>query len=348
MTQVRGVRCVRCILSAAFPGLSFDVDGVCSVCRDTTVATRLDEAIVRASKQVHELFAKRHRPYDAIVCNSGGKDSSYTLALAVQKYGLRVLSFTLDNGFLAPVAMENIQRVTDALGVEQLTYRPSMPFFRKVIRATATLPIYREQTLTRISAGCNACISLVNTMALRIAIEKNIPCILAGFTLGQIPANAIVFRNHFRFLAEGRKESLARLTEAVGAEVDAYYNLPDALLDRVESYPHNINLLCLEALTEEAIIERVSRLGWRKPEGVDGCSSNCELNTFNNYVHERRFGFSPYELELSVLIRKGLMSRAEALAKIGDNPVERLTELAAGLGFSADEHRELGLTARQT
>jgi hypothetical protein len=310
------------------------------------VATRLDEAIIRASKQVHELFAKRHQPYDAIVCNSGGKDSSYTLALAVQKYGLRVLSFTLDNGFLAPVAFENIRRVTDALGVEQLTYRPSMSFFRKVIRATATLPVYREQTLTRISAGCNACISLVNMMALRIAIEKNIPCILAGFTLGQIPANAIVFRNHFRFLADSRKESLARLTEAVGEEVDAYYNLPDALLDRVESYPHNINLLCLEALTEEAIVERVSRLGWRKPEGVDGCSSNCELNTFNNYVHERRFGFSPYELELSILIRKGLMSRTEALAKIGDNPIERLTELAAGLGFSPDEHRELGLTTR--
>jgi hypothetical protein len=254
--------------------------------------------------------------------------------------------FTLDNGFLAPVALENIHRVTDALGVEQLTYRPSMPFFRKVIRATATLPIYREQTLTRISAGCNACISLVNTMALRIAIEKSIPCILAGFTLGQIPANAIVFRNHFRFLADSRKESLARLTEAVGEEADAYYNLPDALLDRVESYPHNINLLCLEELSEDAIIERVSHLGWRKPEGVDGCSSNCELNTFNNYVHERRFGFSPYELELSILIRKGLMSRTEALAKIGDNPVERLTELAAGLGFSPDEHRELGLTAR--
>jgi hypothetical protein len=40
------------------------------------------------------------------------------------------------------------------------------------------------------------------------------------------------------------------------------------------------------------------------------------------------------------------MSRTEGLAKIGDNPVERLTEFAAGLGFSPDEHRELGLTPR--
>jgi len=226
-------RCSRCVLSAAFPGIGFDGDGVCSVCRDDVAMTRLDEAHARAAKQVSELFATRHAPYDAIVCNSGGKDSSYTLALAVRKYGLRVLSFTLDNGFLSPAAFDNIRSVTSALGVEQLTYRPSLPFFRKVIRATAILPIYREQTLTRISAGCNACISLVNTMALRLALEKDIPFILAGFTLGQIPASSIVFRNHFRFFADSRKESLANLTAAVGAEVDHYYNLPDSLLDRV-------------------------------------------------------------------------------------------------------------------
>lgn len=336
-------RCARCVLSGAFPGITFDADGVCSVCRDATATIRLDDAITRAATQVRELFATRHTPYDAIVCNSGGKDSSYTLALAVRKYGLRVLSFTLDNGFLAPAAFDNIRAVTDVLGVEHLTYRPSLPFFRKVIHATATLPIYREQTLTRISAGCNACISLVNTMALRIALEKDIPFILAGFTLGQIPANAIVFRNHFRFLADSRKESLARLTQAVGEEVDHYYNIADVLLDRVQSYPHNINLLCLETLREDEIIEKVTTLGWRKPTGVDGCSSNCELNTFNNHVHERRFGFSPYELELSVLIRKDLMSREEALQKISDNPLDKLGQLADGLGLSTEDRRELGL-----
>jgi 7-cyano-7-deazaguanine synthase in queuosine biosynthesis len=336
-------RCRRCILSSALPGISFDAEGICSVCRDETAVASLDTAIERARVQVLELFANRHKPYDAIVCNSGGKDSSYTLMLAVRKYGLRVLSFTLDNGFLAPMAFDNIRRVTDALGVEQLTYQPSLPFFRRVIRATATQPIYHEQTLTRISAGCNSCISLVNTMALRMALEKEIPFILAGFTLGQIPANAIVFRNHFRFLAESRRESLARLTQAVGPEVEDYYGIPDSVLDRVKSYPHNINLLCLEPLREDEIVAQVESLGWRKPTGVDGCSSNCELNTFNNYVHERRLGFSPYELELSLLTRMGLMSRDEALHKIADNPVSRLSHFADGLGMTVEERTSIGL-----
>jgi hypothetical protein len=133
------------------------------------------------------------------------------------------------------------------------------------------------------------------------------------------------------------------LTAAVGDEANAYYTIPDATIDGVSSYPHNINLLCLESLREDEIVAEVEKLGWRKPEGVDGCSSNCELNTFNNYVHERRFGFSPYELELSVLVRRGLLTRDQALAKIQQNPTERLAELARRLELSTEERTTLGL-----
>jgi len=329
------------VLSSSFPGLTFDCEGVCSFCRGEHLATSEESAIERARQQVKGLFATRARPYDAVVCNSGGKDSSYTLKLAVEKYGLRALSFTLDNGFISPRAFENIQRVVDALGVDHLTVRPSMRLFRRVIKATALLPIYRDKTLTRISAGCNSCISLVNTMALRLALEKRAPFIVAGFTLGQIPANGIVYRNNFRFLAESRQESLARLREAVGPEIDDHYGIDDSLLDGPS--PYSINLLCLERVTEDEIVSAVEPLGWQRPEDVDGCSSNCQLNTFNNYVHERRFGYSPYELELSHLIRKGLMTREEALGKIADQPRERLAEIARRLEMSPQERETLGI-----
>ncbi len=338
-----GSRCSRCALSAAFPSITFDEHGVCSFCRDKMVVTSDASAVERAKQQVTTLFAQRARPYDAIMCNSGGKDSSYTLQLAVEKYGLRVLSFTMDNGFVSPTARENIERVVDTLGVDHITVRPSSRFYKKVIKATALLPLYQEQTLRRISAGCNACISLVNTMALKLALEKGAPLILAGFTLGQIPANAIIYRNHFKFFQESRKDSLDRLRAAVGSEVDEYYGVSDAVLDRVESYPYNVNLLCLEEITEDEIVARVEKLGWRRPTDVDGCSSNCQLNTFNNYVHERKYGFNPYELELSHLIRKGLMTRDEALAKIADQPLKDLHMLAHKLELSEDERSALGL-----
>lgn len=336
-------RCVSCVLSESVPGIAFDESGVCGFCSDQLYFTSERTAIDRARLQIEELFKSKGPAYDAIVCNSGGKDSSYTLKLAVERYGLKVLSFTLDNGFIAEQAFVNIRTVVDALGVDHITLRPAQPFFRATLRASATLPIYREQTLMRISAGCNSCISLVNTTALKMAIQQRIPFILAGFTLGQIPTNGIVFRNHFRFFADSRKESLNRLRDAVGPRIDDYYGIPEAVLDTVESYPHNVNLLCLEEITEDQIVAEVAKIGWKRPEGVDGCSSNCRLNTFNNYVHEQRFGYSPYEFELSQLIRKGLMSRAEALAKILDQPKQTLVELADQLGLSAAERRQLRL-----
>lgn len=337
-------RCARCALSAAFPSIAFDQFGVCSFCRDQMMATSEASAIERAKLQVAELFKQGARPYDAIVCNSGGKDSTYTLKLAVEKYGLRVLSFTMDNGFISPQARKNIETVVDTLGVDHITVRPSARFYRRVIKAAALLPIYQDQTLRRISAGCNACISLVNTMALKLAIEKGAPFILAGFTLGQIPANGIIYRNHFRFFQESRKDSLDRLRAAVGAEVDDYYGISDAVLDRIESYPFNINLLCLEEITEEGIVHEAMTLGWKRPADVDGCSSNCQLNTFNNFIHQRKYGYSPYELELSHLIRKGLMTREEALGKIADQPLENLRFLSKKLELSEAERETLGLT----
>jgi hypothetical protein len=94
--------------------------------------------------------------------------------------------------------------------------------------------------------------------------------------------------------------------------------------DTVEDYPYNINLLCLENISEAEIIEKVKKIGWVPPKDVDGCSSNCQLNTFNNYVHQKKYGYNPYELELSHLIRKGMITREEALVKLNDQPEETL------------------------
>ena len=341
-------RCDRCVLSASFPNIKFDAEGVCNFCRDEVGARTDDSAMDRGRARVMELFAEqkaRKSTYDAVLCNSGGKDSSYTLKLAVEKYGLKVLSFTLDNGFVAPMARDNIHRVVDALGVDHITVRPALDVFKAVLRAASMLPIYGEQSLTRISAGCNACISLVNTTALRIALEKDIPFVLAGFTLGQIPANGIVYRNHHRFLAESREASMSRLRAAVGEDVDRLYDVPESVIERAACYPTNINLLCLESVTEEQILAEVGTLGWQRPSGLDGCSSNCTLNTFNNYLHEQRHGYSPYELELSHLVRKRLMSRREALEKLADQPLQQLPFLVKALGFSPEDLATLGLLA---
>lgn len=83
----------------------------------------------------------------------------------------------------------------------------------------------------------------------------------------------------------------------------------------------------MESITDDEIVEAIMPIGWERPDDVDGCSSNCRLNVLNNFVHTKRFGYNPYELELSHLVRKGLLTRDEALGKIDDQPEHYLKSL---------------------
>ncbi|AJQ96548.1 hypothetical protein [Gynuella sunshinyii] len=333
-------RCTQCILSANFPKIKFDEQGVCNYCRkEDKDSYQNDQFIAEARQRIETLFSERPRnsEYDAIVCYSGGKDSTYTLQLAVEKYGLKVLAFTLDNGFISRVAFKNINKVVDALNVDHWVFRPGRNNFNAITRASITQAVYPKHSLARISAGCNSCISIVNTTALKLALEKNIPFILAGFTLGQIPINGIIYKNHYQFLAESRQQSTDKLRQAAGSSVDEYLGLSESLLQRTDNYPHNVNILCVEDLNEQQIKDAIAPLGWVAPKDVDGCSSNCRLNTFNNYAHESIFGFNPYEMELSHLIRKGLMTRSEALDKIAERPEGQIIPLMNELSITEDD-----------
>ena len=315
-------RCTKCILSENFPRIKFDNQGICNFCNDKLLHSTGSDQIEAARIEINKLFneVRSKSEYDAIVCYSGGKDSTYTLKLAVEKYKLKILSFTLDNGFISPTAFKNIEKVVSKLGVDQITYRPSYKFMTELFRLSSLESIYNPKTLIRISANCNSCISIVNITALKIALEKEIPFILAGFTLGQIPSNTIYYKNNYEFFRESRKSVLDKFKSKLGDDVARYMEISDSLLNKSTSIPYNINLLTLEEITENEIIEQILPIGWIKPKDVDGCSTNCMINAFNNYVHEKKYGYSPYELELSHLIRNKLLTREEALEKLYDQP----------------------------
>ena len=330
-------RCTQCVISARFPRIEFDDKGVCSFCRNRAFYMVENDAIDQARMQVAELFSGRPegRRYDALVCLSGGKDSTYTLMLAVRKYGLRTLAFTFDNGFLSGFAFDNIRCAVNALGVDHVMVRPSFETMKSIVRASAMHQIYAPRTLTRISAVCNSCITMVNTMAISLALEKWIPFVVAGFTLGQIPSNAVIYRPNYRFIQESRGKAVRALEKHTGRTLTEYFSLRGELLNLPS--PWHVNLLCLESIREDTLLEEVMKIGWRQPDDVDGCSSNCRLNAFNNYAHEIAYGYNPYELELSHLIRKKLLTREQALKKLDDKLGQQLNAIIAELGISRSD-----------
>lgn len=336
-------RCKKCILSGNFPRIKFDDQGVCNFCNNellhTTGSEQINDAIIEVNKLFNEARGKSE--YDAILCYSGGKDSTYTLKLAVEKYNLKILSFTLDNGFISPTAFKNIEKVVSKLGVDQITFRPSYKFMTRLFRFSSLETIYAPKTLIRISANCNSCISIVNNTALKYALEKEIPFILAGFTLGQIPSNTIYYKNNYEFFRDSRTPILDTLKSKLGDDVAKYMEISDSLLKKSVHSPYSINLLTLEDITENEIIEQILPLGWEKPMDVDGCSTNCVINAFNNYIHEKHFGYSPYELELSHLIRKGLLTREAALEKLFDQPKDQIDYAFKALSLKHEQIKGL-------
>jgi PP-loop superfamily ATP-utilizing enzyme len=337
-------RCTRCILSANFPRIEFDEHGVCNFCRDKLLFSTEKEKIKEAEAEILKMFDRERgkSEYDAIVCYSGGKDSTMTLKLAVEKYNLRVLAFTLENHFTSPGALDNIRRVVAKLGVDHITFSPSKKFMAGLYRASTLYELFHKNTLTRISANCNSCISVVNNTALKYALEKEVPFIIAGFTLGQIPLNGIYYKNNYSFLKESRQAINDKLKKHEGPEVAQYLEISQRLEAKTTSYPTNVNILCLETFTEEEIVENILPLGWVPPKDVDGCSSNCQTNSFNNYVHEKRFGYSPYELELSHLIRNNLLTREEAIRKLADQPIENIRKAFSELRIDEKQLAETG------
>ena len=90
--------CTRCVMDTSAPDISFDADGVCNYCTEF-LATRArylrDDPVARQDRLDAVLSeiraAGRGKSYDCVVGVSGGVDSSWTLALAVD-LGLRPLA----------------------------------------------------------------------------------------------------------------------------------------------------------------------------------------------------------------------------------------------------------------
>ena len=172
-----GRACLRCRISGRYPGIAFDDAGVCSLC--TMYETNRDR-IHAYFRPLDELAPKLRAAaqragsdYDCLLLFSGGKDSSYVLYRLVD-LGLRVMTFTFDNGFISRTALRNVETITGELGVEHVT----------ATRADQNTVFL--QTLREHKSVCNGCFPSLLDLSTELAHRRGIPSILTGLSRGQI------------------------------------------------------------------------------------------------------------------------------------------------------------------
>lgn len=334
--------CKRCVLSSSFPGARFNKEGLCYHCQTAPELEELHANRLELKAALDNAIAD-HRgsgSYDSIVALSGGKDSTYTLKRLVEDYDLRCLAVTIDNDFLADEARANCQVITSELGVDHILFKPNTKFMHNMYRVSVSGDrIHSPAALTRASSICNSCISLINAQMVRFAQQYNTGLIAGGYIGGQVPKDMAVLTVNPRKHDQIRKASIDRFTKAFGETTKTYFSYSSDDAKTPESVEIAvINPMLSYEISEEDIIKEIATLGWRRPQRTGITSTNCLLNDFGVYAHNKRHGHHPYALEIADQVRSGLMTREAGLKKVEAIPErDDVKDLAERLGMKNDE-----------
>jgi glucosamine--fructose-6-phosphate aminotransferase (isomerizing) len=115
--EFTGKRCTRCILPETMPFIRFDSKGVCNYCHHYKIRNR-----PKPISQLIDLIGPYRREIgnDCIIPFSGGRDSCYTLHLAVKELKLKPVTYTYDWGMVTDLGRRNISRMCSRLNIENI------------------------------------------------------------------------------------------------------------------------------------------------------------------------------------------------------------------------------------
>lgn len=317
-------RCSKCALPETYPGIDFDAKGICNYCNYLKASKDMRESLRESLKQefisLIEKAKKASGRYDCIVCYSGGKDSTYLLSELKEKFDLKILAYTLDNGYISEKATANIKKVVESLDVDHITYRPRQKVINRIFRDVLTKKIeYPTELVSMLSPLCATCQGIVLGFAVEYAIKHDIPIVFVGFTPGQYPdvsyENFLKSKSCIYLTNKVYKDDppdiikMIRdpIDEVSGEEAGEYYLKSQYVED--EKYPHILfPFQTVFKYDEKKIYKAIKKYGWQKPQDTDTCSTNCLVNSVGNFAFMKQYGYHPYIAEISSLVRDGLLS----------------------------------------
>ena len=119
--------CSNCVMDSTDSKISFDERGVCDHCQtfyekilpNWDTSEKGEEKLIKILDQIKK--EGKNKDFDCIMGMSGGIDSSYLLYLMKEKFNLRPLVFHVDAGWNSQIAVNNIEKLIDGLGLDLYT-----------------------------------------------------------------------------------------------------------------------------------------------------------------------------------------------------------------------------------
>lgn len=300
-------RCARCIQTDTFPHISFDAEGVCSVCRSFEKRYDPKRQFIPEDRLMAyvEKARKRNPKWQALVGLSGGKDSSYALHTMVTRFNANVLAYTFDNEFLADGARQNIEILTKALGVEHRYVKPEPGLAGRIQQALIK---------NRCSDFCMACANGAISSANYLAMSENVPLIVFGFSNKTEPLMPLelVCMLDFRYFADAVRPYVRKSEMRPYKYVDLHWMFYTLFIKRIR----HVMLPDYVPWNDADMAAILSRTyGW-KDYGEGKAHFDCRIVNAVSYFMNRRFGTNIVVEKLSQMVRYGLLTRDEAMERL--------------------------------
>lgn len=346
---MRVAKCRNCLIPGNVPGVVIAADGVCNLCRQFAEApqSRTDEShrAAREADLEHALADCRGKgEYDCVVPLSGGKDSLYLLHRLKRDYGLRVLAFTVDVN-IPPLAWESIRRALARLDIDHVVYRPSPDFYERLFRYA----LRNQEARGAVYTVSYVYAPLFEGDAIRLATEKGIPLVLAGYSPGQPEPERMLyeFSRDLICRVDWTPPELRRCGEFSDADLARFFN--PLTYPAGTRFPRYLAPFHAWPYNQDEVMRKVVELGLvATRKHANPIHSNYPINWLLMYSDLRSFGYNPYVPEFSALIREGKANRnywrtmgplVDLMIRRRIGPGREVARSLRWLGLRADELR---------
>ncbi len=127
MNKLLSKVCSNCVMDSTDIDIIFDKDGICDHCNTFRVKTLpnwingkdQNKTALALSEKIKK--SNKRTEHDCIIGLSGGIDSSYLTYFAKEVLGLNPLVFHVDAGWNTQIAVNNIEKIVDNLGLDLYT-----------------------------------------------------------------------------------------------------------------------------------------------------------------------------------------------------------------------------------
>jgi len=303
--------CSRCVMDSSIPGIRFDENGVCNYCNIQDEWKKRfpqnEKGFRKLDQIINEIKAKgKNKKYDCVIGVSGGVDSSYTLYLAIKKLDLRPVVVHLDNGWNSEIAIDNIKKMVERLGVEIIFLTCDWDEFRDLQISFLKASVPDVEIPTDIA---------IVSVLYKVAAEKGIKYVITGTsfsTEGKVPIA-------WTYMDGKYIKSVQKIFGKKKLKSFPNFTLFDRLYYKHVKGIKTVNLLnYIDYRKKEVKKILEDELGWKSYGGKH--YESIYTRFIQSYLLPKKFNIDKRKVHFSALVNSGQMTRDESLTKLKEYP----------------------------